>query len=91
MKHAKLRYWMNPDPNKRLDTSAFGNCGYLMKRGQNIKNWCRRWFVCRDEYLLYFKSPKVCSCLQLQGTRAIERVSKRTNERYQPIFSPHPK
>jgi hypothetical protein len=41
--------------------SAFGNCGYLMKRGQNIKNWCRRWFVCRDEYLLYFKSPKVCT------------------------------
>jgi len=33
--------------------------GWLTKKGHNVKNWKRRWFVLKDTSLIYFKSPTV--------------------------------
>jgi hypothetical protein len=56
IKKAKLRYWQT-DLERLPDTTSRG---YLMKAGRNKNKWERRWFVLTENFLLYFKSPKVC-------------------------------
>lgn len=38
--------------------SAAGKSGWLTKKGHQVKNWKRRWFVLKDSALSYYKSPK---------------------------------
>lgn len=33
--------------------------GWVVKRGDKIKTWKKRWCILKDQYLLYFKSPDV--------------------------------
>ena len=35
-----------------------GKSGWLTKKGHQVKNWKRRWFVLKDATLSYYKSPK---------------------------------
>lgn len=35
-----------------------GKSGWLTKKGHQVKNWKRRWFVLKDSTLSYYKSPK---------------------------------
>nr|XP_061798565.1 pleckstrin homology domain-containing family H member 1-like [Nerophis lumbriciformis] len=32
-------------------------CGYLLKMSSQVKAWKRRWFILRNEEMLYYKSP----------------------------------
>ena len=57
LKKGKVSFWTDTN-DLSVDRAAFLQRGYLMKRGQQVKNWQRRWFVLKDTLLLYFKSPK---------------------------------
>ena len=60
LKLAKLRYWQSAkDDKKDVLVDEFSNRGYLMKCSPHRNRWDRRWFVIKDEFLLYFKTPKV--------------------------------
>ena len=61
LKQAKIRYW-HMDIDRLPDSTSRG---YLMKSGRNKSKWNRRWFVLTDNFLLYFKTPKVIFYLLL--------------------------
>ena len=44
-------------------------CGYLLKMGNQVKAWKRRWFILRNGGILYYKSP-VSSTPSAPGERA---------------------
>eukprot|EP00244_Chara_vulgaris_P004284 TRINITY_DN1849_c0_g1_i1.p1 TRINITY_DN1849_c0_g1~~TRINITY_DN1849_c0_g1_i1.p1 ORF type:complete len:150 (-),score=36.71 TRINITY_DN1849_c0_g1_i1:256-705(-) len=61
-------------------------CGWLMKQGEYIKTWRRRWFVLKDGKIFWFKEERVTpsskprgiipvnSCLTIKG--AEETINK---------------
>eukprot|EP00732_Lithocolla_globosa_P001869 Lithocolla_globosa_v1_NODE_1058_length_2905_cov_16.696491.p1 type:complete len:406 gc:universal NODE_1058_length_2905_cov_16.696491:163-1380(+) len=49
--------------------------GWLSKQGGTHKNWKRRWFMLKDDWLYYFKAPehsKALGCVNLAGYDVLE-------------------
>lgn len=55
--------------------STAGKSGWLMKKGHQVKNWKRRWFVLKDSALSYYRSPKDASPAGVIPVADIWRVS----------------
>lgn len=61
LKKHKLSYWSGKSAQPilpQLDSSESSFRGFLMKRGKRGNTWRRRWFVCNDKFIIYFKSQK---------------------------------
>ena len=37
----------------------YTRAGYLVKQGGTVKSWKRRYFILKDNFLFYYKRPKV--------------------------------
>ncbi|OAY62529.2 hypothetical protein MANES_01G162600v8 [Manihot esculenta] len=48
--YRNIQFWSNPERS-----------GWLMKQGDYLKNWRRRWFVLKQGKLLWFKDNRVLS------------------------------
>ncbi|CAI9767528.1 unnamed protein product [Fraxinus pennsylvanica] len=67
-----VEFWVNPE-----------RCGWLMKQGEYIKTWRRRWFVLKQGKLFWFKEsdinrgskPRgvipVANCLTVKGAEDV--------------------
>ncbi|CAA2975277.1 pleckstrin homology domain-containing protein 1-like [Olea europaea var. sylvestris] len=51
-----VEFWVNPE-----------RCGWLMKQGEYIKTWRRRWFVLKQGKLFWFKESDVNSGSKPRG------------------------
>lgn len=51
-----VEFWHSPE-----------RCGWLMKQGEYIKTWRRRWFVLKQDKIFWFKSDVVTPDSQPRG------------------------
>ena len=51
-----VEFWKEPE-----------RCGWLMKQGEHIKTWRRRWFVLKSGHIFWFKSDDVTNQSQPRG------------------------
>jgi hypothetical protein len=51
-----VEFWKDPE-----------RCGWLMKQGEHIKTWRRRWFVLKSGHIFWFKSDDVTNQSQPRG------------------------
>lgn len=43
--------------SRRRPQEVLEKSGYLLKMGNRVKAWKRRWFILRNGEILYYKSP----------------------------------
>lgn len=51
----------SPKKIAATEVSMIHKQGFLLKRGDKIKSWKRRYFILNDQYLYYYANPKVPS------------------------------
>ncbi|PSC71238.1 pleckstrin homology domain-containing 1-like [Micractinium conductrix] len=57
-----VQFWSNPE-----------RCGWLLKQGEFIKTWRRRWFILKDGKIFWFKSDIVGPSSQPRGVIEVDR------------------
>ncbi|KNC56093.1 uncharacterized protein AMSG_02106 [Thecamonas trahens ATCC 50062] len=62
--------------NVELQTDEVIRQGWLLKQGNRIKTWKKRWMVLNRAFLLYFKSAAVKESTQPQGVIKIAEIRK---------------
>lgn len=56
-----IAYWEEPE-----------RCGWLMKQGEFLSSWRRRWFVLKDGRLFWFKTDHVTQGIEPRGMIKID-------------------
>ncbi|KAG0302213.1 hypothetical protein BGZ98_007688 [Dissophora globulifera] len=68
--------WGGPPTKETIQEGQVLKAGYLMKKGERLKIWKRKWFVLRTSKLAYYKDSKEYELLRIIDIRDIHRAAE---------------